>query len=82
MVVQIKVSKNYYLGAAIRSIKEVYDLSNQHKSIIIVHAGKYSQDEDRYEMKPAAWVINWQARRLQRYVEVGILHYCVKLEDF
>ena len=79
---KIKVSKNCYLGVPIRTIKEVYDISNQSKSVVICHTGKYSYDPDVYEVKPASWIMNWQARRLQLQVECGMLHYCVKEEGF
>jgi hypothetical protein len=82
VMVKIKISKNCYLGAVVRDVLQVYNLANEGKSVVIAHYGSYSSSKDYYEIKPAAWVISWQARRLQSLINQQTIYFCVKEEDF
>jgi hypothetical protein len=81
VMVKIKISKNCYLGAVVRDVLQVYNLANEGKSVVVEHYPRYSPDP-RYEIKPAAWVISWQARILQNLINRQTIYFCVKEEDF
>jgi hypothetical protein len=80
-IVKIKISKNRYLGVAIRDVLQVYNLANEGKSVAIKKYPRRCFDS-RYEIHPAAWVISWQARILQHLINQQAVYFCVKEEDF
>ncbi len=71
-----RLSENCYVGVALQSVKELYDLAKEHKAVI------YSSKWGSMCIKPAAWEIHQQAIYVQELIDAQKYYYCVKKEDF
>ncbi len=72
-----RISKNCWVGVPLRSVKDLYDLSNDNKAVLYK-----SKWDGSFQIYPAAWLINRQARWVQQQIDLEKLYYCVKKEDF
>lgn len=80
MTVHVKVSKNRYRGAPIRSLREIAELVKERRAVVCTFPGWYY---GRYAamIKPAAWIINRNGSWINEQIERGSMFYCVREDE-
>lgn len=69
-----KISKNRYRGVSIRDIVELAVLADDKRAVYI--KTPYSG-----YIKPASWVMCWQANTVLHLISVSAIYYCVKEDE-
>ena len=67
-----KISKNYKKGKLINSMCDIVDLSLEGKSVYVLRWGRTS---------PAAFLVSWPVRLLNKWVKQGCFYTIIKIED-